>query len=587
VSIAATACAVYWGSLGYPYLLDDIPAVVDNEAAHWPPDLRKVFGSNYWGNREGYESLTIYRPLATLSFALADGAHGPEDGPSWGNRARGGAAFQRAVNIGLHAGCSVLVFLIALAAFRRKTDVPGTGRIEWAAFLAGLLFAVHPVHTEAVIGVVSRAELLAAFFVLLGALIWMSSPATRPGTWARGGGGVLAFALATLSKESGFTALGVYVVIDAARALAGRAGNSHRTPPSPSMGGGENLAQPSPARREGRAVSGTAYASMAVLFILYMLLRSHVLSGVLAGNLSPADNPIAAADTLGRVLSPFKVFFWYLRLLAVPVGLTIDYSADHFRVVTNLFDPQALGGLFAMAGLAFAALATIVRDRGVSILLLSFLATYSVVSNIPFLSTVVMAERLVYLPSAFFVAAVVGAGLRWAEAALGRGERGRAVGRETARPEDAGNAAQEQHAGRRALPFLPAAATLAVCAVFGWAAVSRSQDWSSAMSLYSAAVDAAPDSAKSRHLLANELVAEGRIEESLQHYRIAIEHDPTNFVARTNFARALSSLDRFDEALEQLREALTLHPRYRPAFKTVCDIFKRTGRPPAARKYCR
>jgi hypothetical protein len=521
--LVVASAAVYANSLTNPYVLDDIAAVSENRAAHWPPDLAGIFAKNYWGDRPGYESLTIYRPAATLTFALVDRVFGP-DCP----------AAQRAVNIALHVGCTLVLFFL-LAMFLRS--VP-------AALAAALLFALHPVHTEAVVGVVSRAELMAAFFVLVGTLAWLGwrdRPVRRRTLrWVM----PVILACALMSKESGFTLLGVVAGADGVAWMVRR-----RT-----------------GRREGSGPDWIAYGLMLAVFAAYMGLRLVVLPGVLAGDLSASDNPIVAADAVGRVLSPFKVLAWYLRLLVVPTGLTIDYSVNHFQVAADLADPAALAGVVAMLAALAACVASARREGVLAMLLLGFFATYSVVSNFAFLSTIVMAERLVYLPSAFFVAAVVHA---------------------------ARQAADRLVAGARDCPmrerWMRAAGwglAVAVSGAFAVGTVERNADWESPLSLYSAAVATAPDSAKARHLLANELATGALLEDAVRHYSASLALDPSNFVARTNYAAALHRLGREDEALEELKVVLTRTPRYRPAFALVCTIYHDTGKPRAASKYC-
>src|SRR5437867_11712968 len=93
----------------------------------------------------------MYRPLALASYAF-----------DW---QLGGAAWWfHAVNVAWHAGASVAVAWLA----QRWTGEPRSSeRGERAALAAGLLFAVHPVHVEAVANIVGRAELMAALFAIL------------------------------------------------------------------------------------------------------------------------------------------------------------------------------------------------------------------------------------------------------------------------------------------------------------------------------------------------------------------------------------------------------------------------------------
>ncbi|KAL1484195.1 hypothetical protein MTO96_032723, partial [Rhipicephalus appendiculatus] len=67
------------------------------------------------------------------------------------------------VNVALHCACSVLVAVVA----RRVMKITAL-----YACLAAMLFAAHPVHTEAVSSIVGRAEVLCCLFFLLSFLCY-------------------------------------------------------------------------------------------------------------------------------------------------------------------------------------------------------------------------------------------------------------------------------------------------------------------------------------------------------------------------------------------------------------------------------
>src|SRR2546422_8401771 len=102
----------------------------------WSSD---VCSSDLWPDAFGGG---LYRPLTIASYAV-----------DW---QLGAAAWFHGVNLLWHAATSVAVTLLA----RRWSG-------DRAALVAGLIFAVHPVHVEAVADIVGRAELMAALFALL------------------------------------------------------------------------------------------------------------------------------------------------------------------------------------------------------------------------------------------------------------------------------------------------------------------------------------------------------------------------------------------------------------------------------------
>src|SRR5206468_7626907 len=131
-----------------------------------------------------------YRPVVMASYAL-NYAWGGEDPTGY-----------HLVNVVLHAANSAMVFLLVEELF------PGRA----LAFLCALLFALHPLRTEAVASIVGRAESLAAFFMLAAWLGYVRGR-RRPGLTARLLPPV-AFALAALTKESSLAFVALLPVTD-------------------------------------------------------------------------------------------------------------------------------------------------------------------------------------------------------------------------------------------------------------------------------------------------------------------------------------------------------------------------------------
>src|SRR5690348_640442 len=137
----------------------------------------RTFASPYWPPDVGGG---LYRPLPIASYSLDWAMSG------------GSASWFHAVNLVWHAGASVAVASLA----RRLSG-------DRAAWTAGLLFAVHPVHVEAVANVVERAEIMAALFVVLAVYAALA----RDQLWWS----LAALACGVLSKENAIVAPGLIV----------------------------------------------------------------------------------------------------------------------------------------------------------------------------------------------------------------------------------------------------------------------------------------------------------------------------------------------------------------------------------------
>jgi hypothetical protein len=189
---AVLALVCYANALQGDFVFDDTYAITGNadvtsaDGACWLTVLHRIFFLNdFWGQRIALPfSHKSYRPLTTLSFRLCHVV------------GHGRAKTQHSVNVGLHAAVSVLVFLLARRA----------GANSPSSLLAACWFAAHPVHVEAVTGLVGRADVLCTLFLLLASLsLRRAIAAGRERRWTAVCVCLLVFA--TLSKETGITGI--------------------------------------------------------------------------------------------------------------------------------------------------------------------------------------------------------------------------------------------------------------------------------------------------------------------------------------------------------------------------------------------
>jgi len=192
--IVVAALLAYGSTLWNGYTWDDGSVVQNNRFIRRWKDLRHLVSRNEYVPLFREAS---YRPVVTLSYFA--------DGLLWRGRAVGGHAF----NLALHVLNALLVWLLALRFVRRA----------WVAALAGVLFAVHPVLSEAINVVSFREDLLCAGFSVAAALCFVERRGGACKGLMRHVAGGLLLGLALLSKEM---ALGVPVVLVAYEALIGR-----------------------------------------------------------------------------------------------------------------------------------------------------------------------------------------------------------------------------------------------------------------------------------------------------------------------------------------------------------------------------
>lgn len=150
--VAAVALA-FGNGLGAPFLFDDVAAVLTN------PTIREL-GSWAVLQPPADGGTTTGRPIVNLTFAL--------------NYALGGEAPRgyHVVNVLLHAATALLIAGLVRRTLVLRESPATAGDSENAktaastAWLAALLWALHPLQTESVTGVAQRTEGLGGFFVV-------------------------------------------------------------------------------------------------------------------------------------------------------------------------------------------------------------------------------------------------------------------------------------------------------------------------------------------------------------------------------------------------------------------------------------
>ncbi|KAK3233317.1 hypothetical protein CYMTET_56366 [Cymbomonas tetramitiformis] len=197
---ALVAVACYTNSLSGEFVFDDLRAITGNPDVLPSTPISNLLINDWWGRSLfSMDSHKSFRPLSVLSFRL-------------------NYLFGQLHPIGYH------IANVALHAIASAQVVHVTRRIVGfepvACAIAGLLFAVHPVHVEAVASVVGRAEVLCACLFFAAFLSFCRC--VDVGCQHAGGGASAAYlgltltfvAAATLAKETGITAVALCFVYD-------------------------------------------------------------------------------------------------------------------------------------------------------------------------------------------------------------------------------------------------------------------------------------------------------------------------------------------------------------------------------------
>ena len=455
IAVATLAVVASITGLGNGFALDDLALVAGNSRVHSLDQWWRLFTLPYWPPLFG---ASLYRPMVTLAYAL-----------EWaiGN---GSPRVFHVASILMYAGVSTLVLALALEL------VPFA-----AAAAVAALFAVHPVHVEAVANVVGQSELLAALAMLGASVIYVRARRRdtlgRTPTAAIG----LLFAIACLSKEH---ALLLPALLAALELFV--------------------IERPSGAARDRLAdrlrATGPLVVTLAAVGVAYVVVRTAAVGELLG------EQHLVPVEGARRPWVLLAVVPHWLRLLVWPARLSADYSPQEIaipagaglEIVPGLIILTAAVGAFVALGRGGAAST---GDRNVARLGVAWLAVSLLpVSNL--LSVMLVAERTLLLPS---VGAVMIAGA--AVSALLR---------------HAGSEA----AGRRARFGLGAA--LAGLVVLGTArSLSRQPVWRDNQTLFQQTVADAPRSYRAQFFYGQLLFQQGRRAEGERRLLRAIALNPT------------------------------------------------------------
>jgi protein O-mannosyl-transferase len=364
-------------------------------------------------------------------------------------------------NVLMHAAASGLSAIAAHALTRSRRT----------ALLCGVIFAVHPVHVEAVASFANRKVMLALVFSLASLLLWIG----RGRGALKYAGALACFALALSADEAaaaGFS--GVLVLADVLP-------------------------------EEGVDLGVRARLRRAALRGLPFVVCAGLALGVWAKQIPRLFTPAAIAETTelrlrnyGEVLANVAAAVPdQIRLLFVPLRLCADHPS---RIGMRLADPRALLGIMLVTLWLALTLLLLRREPLLSFALASTAMLFLPSSNLVPLTPFFVAERYLYVPS--FAACLLLALL--ADRAARVAEEG----------------------GRRKLRLAVSASALAIITAGTVRSIAGSRAWRDERSLWESSLRAGCDTWRAHLGLGNSLLAEGKKAAAAGEFSRALAHRP-------------------------------------------------------------
>ena len=369
VGLFVLSCLVYANTLGHDYALDDAIVITDNTVvqrgvAGWVDLFTHDTFYGFFGeeDRAALVAGGRYRPLTPALFALEQ-------------QLAPGPFIHHLLNVIWYALLVVAVYALVRELLRGHTLA------WWVPVATAALFAVHPLHTEAVANIKGRDEIL-ALLGAVGAAILVLRGQHKGKFWGGAAGG--SFLLGCLAKENAVTFAAVIpLCLYVAR---GRRGWKYVAPVWVAAG-------------------------------VFLLLRGSVIGWELGEpSRELLNNPflrieggrVAVLSFVERLPTVLYSLLLYLRLLFVPVGLVHDYYPAALTLKT-WSDPWVWVSGGVHTGLLLWAIIRLrsPRPNWVALGVLLYLLTLSIVSNVLFPVGTFMSERFLFMPSLGWCLAVV------------------------------------------------------------------------------------------------------------------------------------------------------------------------------------
>jgi hypothetical protein len=187
--IAGMVLIAYSNTFTASFHFDDNPSIVEN------PSIKRVTSDNVIGILKGN------RPVVYLSLMLNYSLDGLN------------VVGYHIFNISVHIANSIFVFLLILWTLNlTAVEAKYRDKAKRMALFGALLFAVHPIQTEAVTYIITRTELLATFFYLATFLLFIQGATTKKPAYYIGA--FVTAALAMGSKEWAVTLPALLMIYD-------------------------------------------------------------------------------------------------------------------------------------------------------------------------------------------------------------------------------------------------------------------------------------------------------------------------------------------------------------------------------------
>ena len=266
------------------------------------------------------------------------------------------------VNILFHCGTSVIVFLTIRRLLNEENVTMSLAYLS-PPFIAALLFASHPIHTEAVTWCAALMDVACTSLCLLSFYLYVKPEDKKKCSYIFS---IISFALAVFLKETALTLPVILLAYDFVFAK----------------------------RQVSLLVYVKRYAPFFMIGTIYLALRMHAL-----GQFAPQSRHVEL-NAYQYAINIFPLFIQYLQKLLFPVNLNVFYK---FHPILTLFGLKGLLSLVGTAVFVVFMCISVKKNRLVFLGLVFIAVPLLPVLYIRALGESAFAERYLYLPSVGYV----------------------------------------------------------------------------------------------------------------------------------------------------------------------------------------
>lgn len=497
--ICVTAILVYSNTMSVPLQWDDTYNISENPLVH---DLKYFTNIRDAEAFVHYKNFFLSRYVGYLSLAL--------------NYKAGGLSLKgyHAVNILIHIINALLLYYIVSRTLR--TERWG----NFAGFFAGLIFAVHPVQTQAVTYIIQRLASLATMFCLISFGLYIKSSSSN-NTRRR----IVYYVLAVVSAVAAMKTKEIAFTLPILLLLYDWTFFKRTT--------------------KDRILRLLPFL-LTMLIIPITLLIDGRSAGEAIGEVGKTTRLLTPLSRGDYLTTEFAVVGTYIRLLLLPVNQNADYD---YPVYQSIFNLNVLLPLMLIAGLA--AFGVYLINKGSSRAsklagfgLLWFFIALSVESSLIPIADVIFEHRL-YLPSAGFISAFVAGAFILAD----------------------------KYDDKK----LVVIAILAVSLIFGVATYKRNAVWQSEVSLWEDVATKSPAKPRGYYNLGVMYMNRGEHDRAIDSFLKSLELKPEAPDVLNNLGLAYSSKGMNDLALKSYALALSFNPNMPEAYANMGLVYEAEG----------